>query len=92
MVILKFFYRRKQLEEIKYEFTNEWFLGNVYGRGLEINVVKIWDTLFRQFNISKILEIGSYEGQSTIHFCEYFCPDKEIEITCVDTWGGLLSM
>jgi len=31
------------------------------------------------------LEIGSYEGRSTIFFMEYF---KEINLICVDTWQG----
>lgn len=75
---------------VKYEFTNEWFLGNVYGRGLEINIKDIWSKLFNELNIKNILEIGSYEGQSTTYLCEYFGKLGEANITCVDTWGGSL--
>ena len=71
-----------------YEFTNEWFLGNVYGRGLEINIKDIWSKLLNEFNIENILEIGSYEGQSTTYLCEHFGKLSGTNITCVDTWGG----
>lgn len=71
-----------------YEFTNEWFLGNVYGRGLEIDIKDIWSKLLSEFNVKNILEIGSYEGQSTTYLCEYFGKLNGASITCVDTWGG----
>jgi predicted O-methyltransferase YrrM len=83
---------REQLKKIfnreAYEFTNEWFLGNVYGRGLEVNISDIWEKLFAQYTIKSILEIGSYEGQSTTYLCEHFGKLNGADITCVDTWGG----
>ena len=71
-----------------FEFTNEWFLGNVYGRGLEVNITDIWEKIFSQHTIKSILEIGSYEGQSTTFLCEHFAKMGGVDITCIDTWGG----
>jgi len=69
-----------------YEFTNEWFLGNVYDQGLEIDEIDIWRTLFvSHSNIFKILEIGSHEGHSTAFLCEHFGKLNGANITYVDT-------
>ena len=35
--------------------------------------------------VKNILEIGSFEGRSTIFFLNYF---SNCNITCVDTWSG----
>lgn len=71
-----------------YQFTNEWFLGNVYGRGVEVNITEIWSSLLERFDIKNILEIGSYEGRCATYLCEYFGKLGGANITCVDTWAG----
>jgi predicted O-methyltransferase YrrM len=61
-----------------YEFTNDWFVGNI----------PVWDMLIPQFAPTKFLEIGSYEGRSTCHLIEKFGVKTPIEFHCVDTWEG----
>lgn len=56
-------------------FSNKWFYQNIsYINFLLKNKKK---------NINKILEIGSYEGQSSFFFLKYFINSH---ITCVDIW------
>ncbi len=71
-----------------YTFTNEWFLGNVYNRGQEVDVVATWRDLFRRFAIRRVLEIGSYEGRATCFIGETLGEHAPVEITCIDTWEG----
>jgi len=72
----------------KYEFTNEWFLGNFAGKGIEVDVVSIWRALFERYPISTVLEIGSYEGRSTVFIAETIATKNDLDIYCVDTWRG----
>jgi predicted O-methyltransferase YrrM len=61
-----------------YDFSNSWAAGNL----------PLWIWLINRKIESKelkILEIGSYEGQSAIIFLN-LAPDSQI--TCVDTWRG----
>lgn len=74
----------------QYQFTNEWFLGNVYGRGLEVDIVSIWNALFEKKEINKILEIGAYEGRSTVFLAEIFAARSSTRLYSVDTWQGSL--
>tara|TARA_A100000164_G_scaffold316968_1_gene297318 strand:+ start:1923 stop:2708 length:786 start_codon:yes stop_codon:yes gene_type:complete len=70
--------KQKIYYQKKYNFTDiDWFSPNI----------PIWDTVLKQtfFNKEKIeyLEIGTYEGRSTIHICENF---KNFKITVVDPY------
>jgi predicted O-methyltransferase YrrM len=61
-----------------YEFTNAWFAPHA----------PIWSRLLAQLKPARVLEIGSYEGQSAcflIEACAAFAP---MEIVCVDHWRG----
>jgi predicted O-methyltransferase YrrM len=60
----------------KYNFTKPWF----FNRDLK-NVINV-DTN-RELHI---LEIGSYEGKSTIWFIDTFLKNKFSTITCIDPW------
>ncbi len=68
-----------------YQFTTDWFLGNVRGSGTEFDFPGIWNKLLQGRPVSKILEIGSYEGRSAIFLAEKF---PAAEIYCIDTWRG----
>jgi hypothetical protein len=46
---------------------------------------KDWLKLIKKYNPKKILEIGSFEGKSTIFWAERAMPDL---IVCIDTWKG----
>lgn len=62
-----------------YAFTTDWFSGNI----------PTWDHFFNILRPKHVLEIGSWEGRSTI-----YCIEKihnyhgEGSITCIDTWEG----
>jgi predicted O-methyltransferase YrrM len=63
---------------MSYDFSQDWFTRNVDN----FNLVKeklLWRT--------RVLEIGSFEGRSTVWLVENFLED-EGEIVCIDTWGG----
>ena len=61
-------------------FTTDWFTDKI----------PYWISIFNKLNIDrktklKCLEIGSFQGLSTIFILNYF---KNATITCVDTWEG----
>ncbi|CAE6769937.1 class I SAM-dependent methyltransferase [Paraburkholderia haematera] len=62
-----------------FQFTNSWF--NQTARD-------VWDQLLPQFNPTKIIEIGSYEGASACYLIESLAQQRPIELHCVDTWEG----
>jgi hypothetical protein len=64
-------------ETSDYDFSNTWFN----------NAKPFWVNLFRNFQPSRVLEIGSFEGRSTVWFVENMLED-EGDIFCVDTWEG----
>ena len=64
-----------------FEFTTNWF---------EINGKQVWDSLIPQINPSKILEIGSYEGESTCYIIDYLKNKENSELYCIDTWAGAI--
>jgi hypothetical protein len=67
---------------LNYEFTNNWFEGNK----------DYWNRLLAQVKPTRVLEIGSYEGQSTCYLMEKLAEyvEKDPEIHCIDNWmGGL---
>lgn len=59
-----------------YEFTYNWFISNDLEQFLPI---KTDEELH-------ILEIGSFEGQSTVWFIENLLNNKNSTITCIDPW------
>ena len=64
-----------------FEFTKNWF---------EINGKQVWDSLIPQVNPSKILEIGSYEGESTCYIINFLNDKEKAELHCIDTWDGAI--
>ncbi|WP_340645947.1 class I SAM-dependent methyltransferase [Phenylobacterium sp.] len=63
-----------------YEFSRDWFTGNI----------PTWRQIINKDKPRKILEIGSFEGRSTVWMveCCSIAAQGDIEIWCVDTWGG----
>ena len=64
--------------EANYKFTNNWFDEHK----------EVWSQLLKQINPIKILEVGSYEGKSTVFMIETLASNNAIEIHCVDSWEG----
>jgi SAM-dependent methyltransferase len=71
------FYESYQKDFGEFKFNTSWFSGTAYH----------WNQLFLEFDLYKksinILEIGSFEGQSTLFFLKKF---KNSKISCVDPW------
>ena len=61
-----------------FEFTNTWFVG----------AKPIWANLLSRLRPRRMLEIGSYEGQSTCFLIETAGALHESEVHCIDTWQG----
>lgn len=59
-----------------YKFTDNWFVET------EMGVLDIIDTNQE----IHILEIGSYEGKSSVWFAEKFLKNKKSTLTCIDSW------
>ena len=79
--LLIFFYKRKKYND---NFKNEelninakWFKNNAF----------YWDIFFNKFSLYRkklqILEIGSFEGYSSVFFLKNF---KNSKLSCVDMW------
>ena len=62
-----------------YALTNNWFDQN--GRGF-------WDQLIPGLSPRKILEVGSYEGASSVYLIDKLSASGPIELHCVDSWQG----
>jgi predicted O-methyltransferase YrrM len=62
----------------KYEFTVDWF--SKYWPN--------WVTLTQGQQISKILEIGSFEGRSACTMIDHFSKAAALEVFCIDDWAG----
>lgn len=60
----------------EYKFTENWFQSNDL-----INFIK-----FNNEEELHFLEIGPYEGKSTIWFIETYLKNKKSTITCIDPW------
>lgn len=73
---------------MNYQFTNDWFGGNVYEKGMEVDLRAIWTALLDAGQYVSILEIGSYEGNSTSFMIENCGKKHPVHIVCIDTWGG----
>jgi predicted O-methyltransferase YrrM len=63
-----------------YDFTKYWF------HDIEPHFKSIVEMVLP----GKILEIGSFEGLSTISIISYLTSFQPIEMHCVDSWGGSL--
>ena len=63
--------------EEEYEFTQDWFTWNI----------PVWRQVYAQLpDGARVLEIGSFEGRSTIWAMEHLTEGSQI--TCIDTWEG----
>jgi predicted O-methyltransferase YrrM len=61
-----------------YEYSNSW--------GDELRW--FWDSLIPKLAPRRIIEIGSFEGQSACYLIESCSQTHPIEIHCIDTWEG----
>jgi len=64
----------------KHNFSNDWFSGNI----------PFWILTFEDYKFNtkekiEALEIGSWEGMSSLFLLQYF---DNLHLTCVDTWQG----
>ena len=64
----------------EYQFTADWFTRHT----------PTWIQILEKEKPRKILEIGSFEGRSASWLIEHAtqAAGEEIELVCVDTWGG----
>ena len=68
----------KEIASRGFKFSNGWFYGHI----------PRWEQLIPKENPRKILEIGSYEGQSICYLIETLANGEALEIHCLDTWEG----
>ena len=64
--------------EAGYEFSADWFSANI----------PVWRTLLDQVRPQRVLEIGSYEGRSTVFIIERCAAAAPLALTAIDTWQG----
>lgn len=62
-------------------YTQDWFSGNIGRFNKHLNGLKDKPDL-------KFLEIGSFEGRSTVWLLENILTDETSRITCIDTFEG----
>lgn len=62
----------------EYEFTQDWFS----------HVAPIWRSMIADIKPRKALEIGAFEGFSSVFFLEQAAPFGGLDLTCVDSWQG----
>lgn len=60
-------------QQVNYNFSTDWFSRHI----------PIWENIFAELKPSKILEIGSYEGRSTVWMIERM---EHGTIVCIDIW------
>jgi predicted O-methyltransferase YrrM len=60
------------------KFTTDWFESHK----------STWKSIVPGYKPTKILEIGSYEGQSICYLIDMLGRDVSLEIYCLDTWAG----
>jgi len=63
----------------QYKFTNDWF---------GITARALWSDMINKIKMRRILEIGSYEGNSTCFLIDNLSKKSPLEIHCIDTWEG----
>ena len=61
---------------MNYEFTRNWFNNSVIKKKIK--------TFINSENINKILEIGSWEGQSSVYFSDNLLDNINSFLICVD--------
>lgn len=61
---------------MNYEFTRNWFNNSAIKKKIK--------TFINSKNINKILEIGSWEGQSSVYFSDNLLDNKNSFLICVD--------
>ncbi|MEQ1817841.1 MAG: class I SAM-dependent methyltransferase [Terricaulis sp.] len=61
-----------------YEFTNDWFAVNE----------PVWRNMVTEMKPRRYLEVGAFEGQSTVYMIENCAPQGAFELACIDTWSG----
>jgi hypothetical protein len=66
-----------------YRITNNWFMGSEPSLGILLKKYQLQNR--SEFNV---LEIGSYEGMSTLWFYHNLLVGRKGEIYCLDTWQG----
>jgi len=64
--------------ETDYLFTNSWFDRHK----------AVWGPLLTELSPARILEVGSYEGNSTTYLIETLASQRDVEIHCIDSWEG----
>jgi predicted O-methyltransferase YrrM len=64
--------------ESDYLFTNSWFDRHK----------AVWGPLLNELSPARILEVGSYEGNSTTYLIETLASQRDVEIHCIDSWEG----
>jgi predicted O-methyltransferase YrrM len=62
---------------MSYIYTKDWF---------SFNIRQLDEVLKKVSELNMVLEIGSYEGRSTVYFAERL--NEKGKIVCVDTWMG----
>jgi hypothetical protein len=72
------------------EMTNEfhdWFAGKQFTTDWTTVRIPTWDAVFggRRAALKSVLEIGAWEGRSTVFFLNYF---PQCSVTCIDTFAG----
>ena len=61
-----------------YIITNSWFDRHK----------AVWGPLLNELSPARILEVGSYEGNSTTYLIETLASQRDVEIHCIDSWEG----
>jgi len=64
--------------ETNYVFTNSWFDRHK----------AVWRPLLDELGPARVLEVGSYEGNSTTYLIETLASYRNVEIHCIDSWEG----
>lgn len=62
-----------------YNFSTNWFSANLQA---------IWSEILLTEKPAKLLEVGSFEGMSTVFLIQSLGNIQPVEIHCVDTWQG----
>lgn len=66
------------MNETGYQFSNDWHKFNQH----------VWGQIIPRLDPAHIVEIGSYEGQSTCDLIRRCSASHPLLIHCIDTWAG----
>ena len=68
---------------LTYEFTSDWFSWNI----------ETWKSVLERLDLrpAKVLEIGCFEGRSTVWMIEHLFGSNGGKLFCVDSWDGASS-